>query len=144
LESLPNEAEFLTLFEKLKREPLPNYDSAAVEALRYAFRMTWIKNDFASIVQAGENLPEEILCKEVLFTAYLAEAKAQLHANDTTVYTALKIHPSVSRLFVSSDSFDYSDLDPADWDEARRFIAEERARSLRESEELAKRLEENE
>jgi len=144
LESLPNEAEFFALFEKLKRESLPNYDSATIEALRYAFRMTWEKNDFAAIVQAGENLPEEILCKEVLFTAYLAEAKAQLHANDTTVYTSLKIHPSVSRLLVSSGSFDYSDLDPADWDEARRFITEERARSLRESEELAKRLEENE
>jgi hypothetical protein len=45
LESLPNEAEFLALFEQLNREPLPNYDSATVEALRYAFRMTWIKND---------------------------------------------------------------------------------------------------
>jgi len=139
-----HEADFFALIEKLQREPLPNYDSATVEALRYAFRMTWIKNDFASIVQAGENLPEEVLCKEVLFTAYLAEAKAQLCANDPSVYASLKIHPSVSRLFVASDSFDYSDLDPADWDEARRFIAAERARSLRESEELAKRLEENE
>jgi len=144
LESLPNEAEFFALFEKLKRESLPNYDSATIEALRYAFRMTWIKNDFASIVQAGENLPEEVLGKEVMFKAYLAEAKAQLRANDPSVYTALKIHPSVSRLFVTSDTFDYSDLDPADWDEARRVIAEDRARSRREAEELAKRCEENE
>ena len=144
MESLPNEAEFFALFEKLKRESLPNYDSATIEALRYAFRMTWIKNDFASIVQAGENLPEEVLGKEVMFKAYLAEAKAQLRANDPSVYTALKIHPSVSRLFVTSDTFDYSDLDPADWDEARRVIAEDRARSRREAEELAKRCEENE
>jgi len=139
-----HEAEFLALFEKLKREPLSNYDNATIKALRYAFRMTWINNDFASIVQAGENLTEEVLNKEVMFKAYLAEAKARLCVDDATVYASLKIHPSVSRLFVTSDTFDYSGLDPADWDEARRFIAEERARSLRESEELAKRLEENE
>lgn len=143
-EQVQHETEFFALFEKLKLEPLPHYDSATIEALRYAFRKSWLKSDFASIVQAGENLPEEVLDKEVMFRAYLAEAKARLCAEDETVYVALKIHPSVSQLFVTSDTFDYSDLDSADWYEARKFIIEERARSLRESLELAKRYEENE
>ncbi|MDZ7359474.1 MAG: hypothetical protein ONB46_01930 [candidate division KSB1 bacterium] len=72
------EDEFFALFERLKREPLPKFDNATLEALRYAFRMTWAKNDFASIVQAGKNLPEEVLRQEPLFAAYLAESKDEL------------------------------------------------------------------
>ncbi|MCI0692737.1 hypothetical protein L0337_12135 [candidate division KSB1 bacterium] len=139
------EAEFSAIFESLKQAPLKQpFDQTDLEALRYAFRMTWAKNDFASIVQAGENLPEEVLRQDPLFLAYIAESKAQLGDQQAHNYAQQKIHPSVSRLLVGLDNFDYSGLDPADWDEAKRFIAEQRAKSLRESEELAKRLEENE
>lgn len=74
------EDEFFALFERLKREPLPQFDNTALEALRYAFRMTWAKNDFAAIVQAGENLPEEVLRQAPLLAAYLAESKEELKA----------------------------------------------------------------
>jgi hypothetical protein len=75
------EAEFFALFERLKQGQLrPPFDRVTIEALRYAFRMTWAKNDFASVVQAGENLPEEILHQEPLFAAYLAESKELLQA----------------------------------------------------------------
>jgi len=72
------EAEFFALFERLKREPLPKFDHATLEALRYAFRMTWAKNDFASIVQAGKNLPAELLPQEPLLAAYIAESQEEL------------------------------------------------------------------
>jgi|GEM_PF-305317 len=55
-----------------------------------------------------------------------------------------KIHPSVAHILSTLNELDFDGLDPADWDEAKRFIAEQRAKSLRESEALAKRLEENE
>jgi len=75
------ESEFFDLFERLKQGQLkPPFDNATIEALRYAFRMTWAKNDFASIVQAGENLPQEVLCQEPLLAAYLAESKEELKA----------------------------------------------------------------
>jgi hypothetical protein len=139
------EAEYWVLFERLKQEPLKQpFDQAAIEVLRHAFRMAWTKNDFASVVQAGKNLPEEILRQDPLFPAYIAESKARLGDQQAYNSAQQKIHPSVSRLLVGLDNFDYSGLDPADWDEAKRFIAEQRAKSLRESEELAKRLEENE
>jgi hypothetical protein len=139
------EAEFLARFERLKQEPTKQpFDQAAIEALRYAFRTAWAKNDFASIVQAGKNLPKEVLRQDSLFLAYIAESKAQLGYLQAHNSAQQKIHPSVSRLLVGLDSFDYSGLDPDDWDEAKKFIAEQRAKSLRESEELAKRLEENE
>jgi hypothetical protein len=72
------EDEFFAIFERLKREPLLQFDNTTLEALRYAFRMAWAKNDFASIVQAGENLPEEVLCQESLLAAYLAESREEL------------------------------------------------------------------
>jgi excisionase family DNA binding protein len=48
-----------------------------------------------------------------------------------------KMHPSVARLFAAMDNFDNSGLDPADWDEAKRVIAEEEAKRERELIELA-------
>ncbi len=75
-----SEDKFFALFDDLKREPLPTYDHATLEALRYAFRFTWAKDDFAAIVQAGKNLPQEILQKEPLLAAYIAAAREQLEA----------------------------------------------------------------
>ncbi len=72
--------EFFTLFERLKHGPLTNYNHATLEGLRYAFRHTWAKNDFAAVVQAGENLAQEILQQEPLFAAYLHAAKEKLSA----------------------------------------------------------------
>ena len=40
-----------------------------------------------------------------------------------------KMHPSVALLF-AIDDFDFNGLDPADWDEAKRIIAEDRAKSM--------------
>lgn len=74
------ESEFFALFESLKQGQLTQFDKATIEGLRYAFRMTWAKNDFASVVQAGKNLPEEILRQEPLFAAYLDEASNALIA----------------------------------------------------------------
>ncbi len=71
---------FFALFERLKHEPLPKFDRNTREALRYAFRFTWAKNNFAAIVQAGKNLPQEILQQEPLLAAYLAASKEQLAA----------------------------------------------------------------
>lgn len=73
-----SEDKFFALFDELKRAPLPQYDRATREALRYAFRFTWAKDDFASIVQAGKNLPQEILQQEPL----LAASQEQLLAFD--------------------------------------------------------------
>ena len=73
-----SEDKFFALFEDLKHGPLPEYDRAKLEALRYAFRFTWAKNDFAAIVQAGKNLPQEVLQQEPLLQAYVAASKEQL------------------------------------------------------------------
>ncbi len=73
-----SEDKFFALFERLQREPLPKFDHNAREALRYAFRFTWAKNDFTAIVQAGKNLPQEILQQEPLLAAYLAASQEQL------------------------------------------------------------------
>jgi hypothetical protein len=75
-----SEDKFFVLFGRLKREALPKYDRATLEALRYAFRFTWAKNDFASLVQAGKNLPQEILQQEPLLAAYYAASQEQLEA----------------------------------------------------------------
>lgn len=137
-----HEAEFLALFERLKKEPLKQpFNQATIEALRYAFRKTWAKNDFASIVQAGQNLPEEVLRQDPLFLAYIAESKAQLGHQHEENSAQNKIHPSVSRLLVGLDSFDYSGLDPADWDNAKKLIAEENAKRDQKFIELAERYE---
>jgi excisionase family DNA binding protein len=40
-----------------------------------------------------------------------------------------KMHPSVALLF-AIDDFDFNGLEPADWDEAKRIIAEDRAKSM--------------
>ena len=48
----------------------------------------------------------------------------------TSSSTQKKMHPSVALLF-AIDDFDFSGLDPADWDEAKRIIAEDRAKSMR-------------
>ncbi|MGH7596146.1 MAG: helix-turn-helix domain-containing protein [bacterium] len=40
-----------------------------------------------------------------------------------------KMHPSVALLF-AIDDFDFNGLDPADWDEAKKIIAEDRAKSM--------------
>jgi len=65
-------------------------------------------------------------------------AKKRWHA---TVSNSKKMHPAVARLFAAMDNFDNSGLDPADWDEAKRVIAEEEARRERELIELAERYE---
>ncbi|MCI0692735.1 helix-turn-helix domain-containing protein [candidate division KSB1 bacterium] len=52
-----------------------------------------------------------------------------------------KMHPAVARLFAAMDNFNNSGLDPADWDEAKRVIAEEETRRERELVELAERYE---
>lgn len=135
------EDEFFALFERLKREPLLEFDNTTLEALRYAFRMTWAKNDFASIVKAGKNLPEEVLRQDPLFLAYIAESKAQLGDQQAHNSAQQKIHPSVSRLLVGLDNFDDSDLDPADWDNAKKLIAEENAKRDQKFIELAERYE---
>jgi len=73
------EAEFFALFESLKQGQLHHpFDHATLEGLRYAFRMTWAKNDFAAIVQAGKNLPEDVLQREPLLIAYISESHDEL------------------------------------------------------------------
>jgi excisionase family DNA binding protein len=57
------------------------------------------------------------------------------------VSSSKKMHPAVARLFAAMDNFDNSGLDPADWDEAKRVIAEEEAKRERELVELAERNE---
>jgi len=51
------------------------------------------------------------------------------------------MHPAIARLFAAMDNFDNSGLDPADWDEAKRVIAEEEVKRERELIELAERYE---
>jgi hypothetical protein len=77
------ETEFFALFESLKQgQPELTFDHSTLEALRYAFRMTWAKNDFASLVKAGKNLPEEVLRREPLLAAYIAESQEELKKQD--------------------------------------------------------------
>jgi len=47
-----------------------------------------------------------------------------------------KMHPSVARLFAALDSFDFSGLDPEDWDNAKKIIAENRAKSKQEMQKI--------
>jgi len=75
-----SEEKFFALFEELQQRALPKYDRATLEALRYAFRFTWAKNDFTAIVQAGKNLPQEILQQEPLLAAYYTASKEQFEA----------------------------------------------------------------
>jgi hypothetical protein len=39
-----------------------------------------------------------------------------------------QMHPSVARLFAALDGFDFSGLDPEDWDNAQKVIVESRAK----------------
>ena len=39
------------------------------------------------------------------------------------------MHPAVARLFAALDSFDFSGLDPEDWENANKVIAENRTKS---------------
>jgi len=55
-----------------------------------------------------------------------------------------KMHPSVALLYEMVNDFDFSDLDPADWDEAKKIIAEDRAQSLKESQRIAELAERGE
>ncbi|MDZ7359473.1 MAG: helix-turn-helix domain-containing protein [candidate division KSB1 bacterium] len=64
--------------------------------------------------------------------------KKREHTSDPN---SKKMHPAVARLFAAMDNFDNSGLDPADWDEAKRMIAEEEAKRERELIELAERYE---
>lgn len=47
----------------------------------------------------------------------------------TSSSTQKKMHPSIALLF-AIDDFDFTGLEPADWDEAKRIIAEDRAKSM--------------
>ena len=77
------ETEFFELFERLKHGELKlPFDRATIEALRYAFRMTWAKNDFASILQAGKNFPAELFPQDPLFAAYIAESQEEIKKQD--------------------------------------------------------------
>lgn len=49
------------------------------------------------------------------------------------------MHPSVARLFAALDKLDFSGLDAADWDEAKKFIKEEEAKRTQKSIVLAER-----
>lgn len=76
-----SEDKFFALFENLKSAPLVEFNYATLEALRYAFRFTWAKDDFASVVQAEKNLHHEVLQQEPLLAAYLAASKEQLETS---------------------------------------------------------------
>lgn len=45
-----------------------------------------------------------------------------------SLLAAPHIHPSVARLFATLDRLDFSDLDAADWEEAKKFIKKEEAK----------------
>jgi excisionase family DNA binding protein len=49
-----------------------------------------------------------------------------------------QVHPSIAKLFAVLDNFDYSGLDPADWDNAQKLIVEERASSVQRLKAFAK------
>lgn len=49
------------------------------------------------------------------------------------------VHPSVARLLATLDKLDFSGLDPADWDNAKKHLAEEETRRTHELIALAER-----
>jgi excisionase family DNA binding protein len=57
---------------------------------------------------------------------------------------AQHMHPSVARLFAALDSFDFSGLDPEDWDNAKKIIAENRAKSHHEIQKMLELSEQGE
>ena len=63
------------------------------------------------------------------------------HQRTPAVSRVKKMHPSVARLLTSLDGFDFSGLDPADWDNAKKLIAEENAKRDQKLIELAERYE---
>jgi len=65
-----------------------------------------------------------------------SQIKTTLKKPASTSHTR-KMHPSVALLYEMVHDFDFSDLDSADWDEAKRIIAEDRAQSLKESQRIA-------
>lgn len=73
---------------------------------------------------------------------------SQLHARPSqqkkSAVIANGVHPSVARLRASLAKADFSGLDPADWDNAQKVIAEERAKSMEKIEEIARWAESDE
>jgi excisionase family DNA binding protein len=61
-----------------------------------------------------------------------------------SIATANSVHPSVARLRASLAKADFSGLDPADWDDAQKVIAEERAKSMERIEKIAQWAESDE
>jgi excisionase family DNA binding protein len=84
-----------------------------------------------------KNVIDEWLAKNS-WSQVTKTVKKREHASGSN---SKKIHSAVARLFAAMDNFDNSGLDPADWDEAKRVIAEEEARRERELIELAERYE---
>lgn len=62
----------------------------------------------------------------------------------TSSSTEKKMHPSVALLYEMVNDFDFSDLDPTEWDETKRIIAEDRAQSLKKSQRIAELAERGE
>jgi excisionase family DNA binding protein len=75
------------------------------------------------------------LFKKTVIDEWLAknswlQIKSPAKKRQTTSSSAeKKMHPSVALLF-AIDNFDFNGLDSADWDEAKRIIAEDRAKSM--------------
>lgn len=61
---------------------------------------------------------------------------AAMKRKPVTTSDSKKMHPSVALLY-AIDDFDFSGLDPADWDEAKRIIAEDRAKSMQAIQKIA-------
>jgi excisionase family DNA binding protein len=55
-----------------------------------------------------------------------------------------QMHPSVARLFAALDSFDFSGLDPGDWDNAKKVIAANRKKSKQEMQKIIASSEQDE
>lgn len=53
-----------------------------------------------------------------------------------SVASTQKMHPSVALLYEMVHDFDFSGLEPADWDKAQKIIAEDRAKSLQETQRI--------
>ncbi len=63
-------------------------------------------------------------------------------SKQSTVLSAVskkEIHPSVARLFEVLDNFDFSGLDPTEWDDAKKLLADEEAKLEKDLIELAER-----